>query len=645
MSSFSACLLLVAGWTLRAAIGSTCPGTFNMIGHGKVSLVPTGWPKVDGLMPIVEGAIVPHMGGRAYFANTCTAGHYDHKQYLALNLLGKTMSFTTDMSKSGCGCNAALYLVSMAQNTHPSECNDYYCDANNVCGESCAEIDIQEANMYAWHSTLHSWSDRAGKGSGFGGGNGWEGPRDWAAEDYAPGGRCIDTMSPFDVAVSFPVDAQGQLVAMSVVLSQKGSPCDLRAEVRDYPGMRELSGALAAGMMPAVSYWSSKDMLWLDGRGTDSKGPCKVDLEKPCADAVRFYNFTIEDCVTETVGKESRPTLAHKVSQTTAAPPPASTPISRPASSTLKNVSAVAPHHCGVPTKEKVECGHAHITEAQCQKKGCCYQPTMESVPWCFYRQGDLRVKSKQAPAPSSCSGMAENCMTSRCCNEPGYRCYSQNGRWAGCKASCVLGVAEPADPKDMSPWACTPLGKRAAGKAFIGEAPAAPMKGLAQAASGQKEKKVCGQMVLLLDGPKALPGLLEGEVLVLGSGDWVGRAKANAILTGACESENYTAPSNELQRKDAISAEAGELGSDLLGQRFQEGALTAALALLALEALVAAAATTKVARGKDCENTKLQGWARTASTEEVLEEMHVLTGRAQSRECRLVELGEGPLA
>ena len=62
--------------------------------------------------------------------------------------------------------NAALYLVSMPQATNASACFDKYCDANDVCGERCAEIDLMEANAAAWVSTVHVPDD--GNGEGFG---------------------------------------------------------------------------------------------------------------------------------------------------------------------------------------------------------------------------------------------------------------------------------------------------------------------------------------------------------------------------------------------------------------------------------------------------------------------------------------------
>merc|ERR1719195_1632540 len=146
---------------------------------------------------------------------------------MGLRLLGKTMRYTIDLHGAGCGCNAALYLTSMKQNEHPSECHDYYCDANKVCGESCAEIDIQEANTASWHSTLHTMYDHNGVGGGYGGGPGWNGPRDFDSSQYGPHASCIDTTIPINVAVSFPVNDQGTLTAMQITLSQDGHSCTL----------------------------------------------------------------------------------------------------------------------------------------------------------------------------------------------------------------------------------------------------------------------------------------------------------------------------------------------------------------------------------------------------------------------------------
>ena len=111
-------------------------------------------------------------GARAYLGNSCTEGVYNHSAYGAVKLMGKTLSYTVDLSAAGCGCNVAMYLVSMQQNSVPGNCDsDYYCDANNVCGTRCTEIDIMEANKHALHTTAHTPNDGSGKGSGLGGGH------------------------------------------------------------------------------------------------------------------------------------------------------------------------------------------------------------------------------------------------------------------------------------------------------------------------------------------------------------------------------------------------------------------------------------------------------------------------------------------
>merc|ERR1719189_569046 len=131
---------------LRPAQAQTCPGPVEIAGLGQTQLTNAG-SNVPG-----EGAgktevkdlssVVAHMDARIYFSDKCTNGSYSNERYQGLKLLGRTLKFSTDISGAGCGCNAALYMVSMKQNSDISSCKDYYCDANSVCGVPCTEVDI-----------------------------------------------------------------------------------------------------------------------------------------------------------------------------------------------------------------------------------------------------------------------------------------------------------------------------------------------------------------------------------------------------------------------------------------------------------------------------------------------------------------------
>lgn len=98
---------------------------------------------------------IPHPGG-------CHLSRVDSQepQFYTPNLLGGSIEYDVNLSKSGCSCNAALYLSKMpakdeSGNLIPGSNGNYYCDANQVGGIFCPEFDIMEANTYAWHTTPH----------------------------------------------------------------------------------------------------------------------------------------------------------------------------------------------------------------------------------------------------------------------------------------------------------------------------------------------------------------------------------------------------------------------------------------------------------------------------------------------------------
>ena len=198
------------------------------------------------------------INSRAYLGTRCSAGaEHDPTAYSTLtNILGGSLSYTTDVSGCGCRCIGTFYLASMHQNKLASGMGDYYCDSAGIGGVHCPEIDFQEANRHAWHSVVHTSHDPDGKDGGYGGGEwSWSGPRDWTKEKYGPGSACVDTTKPFRVKASFPVDpAMSELDHMLVELSQNG--CSITTRKVGKGGgrhsytdekMKEISAALRTG--------------------------------------------------------------------------------------------------------------------------------------------------------------------------------------------------------------------------------------------------------------------------------------------------------------------------------------------------------------------------------------------------------------
>jgi len=277
-----------------------CVGVTEVIGHGEVHIVRAkkNLPQDEegDVRMLAGGVVAPSMKGRAYFAaGQCFGNDYSTVTYSSIPLLGRTFRYNIDLSGVECGCNAALYLTMMHENKDEGECGDRYCDANHICGISCDEIDIQEANKHAWYSTLHTWDDGNGVGGGYGAYR-----HEWNASVYGPGAKCIDTNIPFEVRISFPVLQSGLLKSMDVMLTQVGKPCPLTSSTRHYKfgqkdGMGELTESLRRGVTPVISYWGlGEDMSWMDGSGSGT-GPACVERPETCGEIAKFWGFVVED--------------------------------------------------------------------------------------------------------------------------------------------------------------------------------------------------------------------------------------------------------------------------------------------------------------------------------------------------------------
>ena len=109
--------------------------------------------------------------------------------------------FTVDVSSIGCGCTAALYLVSASPMT--SNCTSAaYCDANFVDGCGCEEIDLFEGNLYDLRVAVHACDGT--KGACDGDGCAVRMSSQAPPLSYGPGQRYkINTLQPFAVEIRF----------------------------------------------------------------------------------------------------------------------------------------------------------------------------------------------------------------------------------------------------------------------------------------------------------------------------------------------------------------------------------------------------------------------------------------------------------
>jgi len=205
-----------------------------------------------------------------------------------LQLLGKMLSFTVDLSKVGCACNLALYLISSPGRDwlgkpDPGEKRGdqppYYCDANKVGGQWCPELDIMQANNHVFQATLHKCDAPVnGHYQSCDRGGCEESTRLINGTVYGPGSKyTIDTTKPFEVRTEF-YEGVGTFTGMRTTLLQGKQRLVLRHGSCKTSYFAKMSDAMAGGMSLRVSYWGDKaqTMGWMDTPPCDKHTSCSA---------------------------------------------------------------------------------------------------------------------------------------------------------------------------------------------------------------------------------------------------------------------------------------------------------------------------------------------------------------------------------
>ncbi|KAL1520625.1 hypothetical protein AB1Y20_022199 [Prymnesium parvum] len=212
--------------------------------------------------------------------------------YDRLRLLGKTLRVTIDVSRVGCGCNAALYLVSMPA---ADDEGSGYCDIQSAPARRCLEVDLFEGNVKAAGVALHTQAGEAADGTC----NQWGCAVRLGAADggckYGRGAPNVDSARPFELEGQF--DLEGRIEVWMVqdgvrrrVWSAEDSGNPAPAAVPD-EARQSVEQALADGVVLVASLWAAKGdgMAWLDGGCNEAYPHCVREDA-----AVKFSNLAAQ---------------------------------------------------------------------------------------------------------------------------------------------------------------------------------------------------------------------------------------------------------------------------------------------------------------------------------------------------------------
>ena len=256
-------------------------------GEGKdISVIGGDWS--GEFVTVRNSSITLKGGGRVYLGAKDDLGP---DSFYQVPLLGRRIKYDVDLSQVGCNCNGALYAISMpaynsAQQLVPGKNGEYYCDANQVGGVYCPEMDIMESNKYAMASTPHTCQyqaphyypscDRGGCGTNV---------LDVNYNGYGPG-KTIDTNKPFTLSVAFITNGD-TLTTINNYFWQEGRTIQFNSCNPDY---LQWMGKSLPGITVAMSLWGTGPggMSWLDGK-SGCQGGCNLG-----GSSVTFSNIVVE---------------------------------------------------------------------------------------------------------------------------------------------------------------------------------------------------------------------------------------------------------------------------------------------------------------------------------------------------------------
>jgi hypothetical protein len=321
---------------LRIAIDLRMPWSVQIAGAASTSKIES--ERWSESVSVLHGDSIRLAGNnRAYLIQGNDWAHLD--------LRGKTLRFTADVSRVPCSCNAALYFVSMGSKRH----NAQYCDINT--DPPCVEIDVFEGNRATIQTTIHTQAGEVADGAC----NQWGCTVNWGNYPRTASGvktptvfgsraaEGVDTNMPFDVLAS--VSESGDLTVELVQgprqiqffnSSSASNPAAVRCDPYPTPGWdaercvgqngdsrgvppaatEASASAWAQGMTMVVSLWGNDGLAdWLDHE-------CPSSMRRPVRDAhVSFSSLSIS------------PTPSPPPSPPPAPPPPVPPPPVSPAPS------------------------------------------------------------------------------------------------------------------------------------------------------------------------------------------------------------------------------------------------------------------------------------------------------------------------